>query len=53
MEGSASDFFSFPRQQPDRFQGRAEMVLPYVSFQLVTEIIQEDLAVMPGFEHSL
>jgi len=47
--------FSFPRQQPDRFEGRAEMVLPYVSFQLVAEIIQEDLAVMLGcgFEHSL
>jgi len=54
MEGSASDF-SFPRQQPDRFEGRAETVLPYVSFQLVAEIIQEDLAVMLGcgFEHFL
>ena len=54
MDGSASDF-SFPREQPDRFEGRAERVLPYVSFQLVAEIIQEDLAVVLGscFEHSL
>jgi len=54
MEGSASDF-SFPRQQPDRTEGRAETVLPYVSFQLVAEIIQADLVVVlgSGFEHSL
>ena len=46
---------SFPRQQPDRFEGRAETVLPYVSFQLVTKVIQEDFAVVlgSGFEHSL
>jgi len=55
MDGSASNFFSFARQLPDCFEGRAETVLPYVSFQLVAEIIQEDLAVMLGsdYEHSL
>jgi len=54
MDGSASNFFYFARQLPDCFEGRAETVLPYFSFQLVAEIIQEDLAVMlgSGFEHT-
>jgi len=48
MDDGADDLFCFPRQEPDCSKDRAKAVLPYISFQLVTEIIQNDLTILLG-----